>query len=212
MNRIAERTIRTIAEQTGIAPQFIEDGHSLHGDLQCDSLDCVECMMALEEEFGIEIDEEEFEKLDTVQQVIDYVTGVCTAARQTPVTTESATMKALIVTEDFLRGFEDDDSQEGITQHLAQIRASIREQHQINANFNELVQAALAVFCEADALKNNAAPLSQEEMHRITQMVERGHDALEALGVEYHTDKPDAPLTIPAFLRNQNNLGAEVAA
>lgn len=82
MGRIAERTIRTIAEITGIAPQCISDDHKLREDLQCDSLDRMECMMALEEEFGIEIDEEEFGKLLTVQQIIDHITGIFTAAAE----------------------------------------------------------------------------------------------------------------------------------
>lgn len=125
MNRIAERTIRTIAEQTGIAPQCISDDHKLREELQCDSLDCVECMIALEEEFGIEIDEEEFEKLLTVQQVIDYITGVFTATHQIPETAESLTMNALMMAERFIAGFEDDESQEGICVTLSVIRKAI---------------------------------------------------------------------------------------
>jgi acyl carrier protein len=78
MITIEQRTIRVLAQQTGIAPQCIKPEHTLANDLQSDSLDCIEIMMALEEEFGIKIDQDEGEQLQTVQQVIDYVTSVCT--------------------------------------------------------------------------------------------------------------------------------------
>jgi acyl carrier protein len=190
MHRITERTIRTLAEQTGIAPARIKDEHRLHEDLQCDSLDTVECMMALEEEFGIEIDEAEFEKLQTVQQIISYIEDVCKNTRQTPPVAESATMKALIVAEDFLRGYEHEPPRKEFTEMQEKIRAAIREEQQRTDNVAELVKVTTDLLCEVDALKNNAAPLSTEEQARISQIVERSHDALEALGVKYNLDEP----------------------
>lgn len=73
------RILKVIADNTGENEGNIKPHHSLTGDLQCDSLDCIEIMLGLEEEFGIEVDEDSFKKLRTVQQVIDYVADVCTA-------------------------------------------------------------------------------------------------------------------------------------
>lgn len=74
---LQQRILKVLAETLDSNPATIKPEHELKQDIGCDSLDCVEIMMALEEEFEIEIDDDKFEKLTTVQHVIDYVAGVC---------------------------------------------------------------------------------------------------------------------------------------
>jgi acyl carrier protein len=62
-----------IAEQLGVDIEQVKPETSFVDDLGADSLDTVELVMALEEEFGIEIPDEEAEKISTVQDAIDYV-------------------------------------------------------------------------------------------------------------------------------------------
>ena len=62
------------AENVEIKPE-----HELEAGLGYDELDYIEIMMALEQEFCIRLDDEKFNELKTVQQVIDYVADVCTA-------------------------------------------------------------------------------------------------------------------------------------
>jgi len=62
-----------IAEQLGLNEDEILDGASLLDDLGADSLDIVELVMAMEEEFEMEIPDEDAEKIVTVKDVIDYV-------------------------------------------------------------------------------------------------------------------------------------------
>jgi len=68
-----QRVIKVVAEQLGVNEADIKKESSFVGDLGDDSLDTVELVMALEEEFGCEIPDEEAEKITTVQQAIDYV-------------------------------------------------------------------------------------------------------------------------------------------
>ncbi|MFH2012220.1 MAG: acyl carrier protein [Pseudomonadota bacterium] len=63
-----------IAEQLGIDEEEVVNEASFIDDLGADSLDLVELIMALEEEFGKEISDEEAEKIQTVQEAIDYIT------------------------------------------------------------------------------------------------------------------------------------------
>lgn len=70
---IEARVKKIIAEQTGLAPDDIEHDYELVAGLGCDSLDIVELMMALESEFEINISDEAFCDLKTVQQVIDHI-------------------------------------------------------------------------------------------------------------------------------------------
>ena len=64
-----------IAEQLGIKEEEIVPEASFVDDLGADSLDLVELIMALEEEFDTEISDEDAEKIQTVQDAIDYISG-----------------------------------------------------------------------------------------------------------------------------------------
>ena len=69
----SEKVKSIIAEQLGVKIEEIKPESRLSDDLGADSLDCVELMMALEEAFGIEIQDEEAEKLKTAEDVFKYV-------------------------------------------------------------------------------------------------------------------------------------------
>lgn len=74
MASIAERVKQIVAEQLGVDEDQVTNEASFMEDLGADSLDTVELVMALEEEFDIEITDEHAEKIQTVQDAIDYVT------------------------------------------------------------------------------------------------------------------------------------------
>ena len=73
MENIEQRVKKIVAEQLGVNEADIKNESSFVDDLGADSLDTVELVMALEEEFECEIPDEDAEKITTVQQVIDYV-------------------------------------------------------------------------------------------------------------------------------------------
>lgn len=75
MENIEARVKKIVAEQLGVAEADIKNESSFVEDLGADSLDNVELVMALEEEFECEIPDEEAEKITSVQQAIDYVKG-----------------------------------------------------------------------------------------------------------------------------------------
>ncbi|MHB1286271.1 MAG: acyl carrier protein [Leptospirales bacterium] len=70
---IEERVKKIIAEQLGVEDDEVNPESHFVEDLGADSLDTVELVMALEEEFGIEIPDEDAEKIATVQNAIDYI-------------------------------------------------------------------------------------------------------------------------------------------
>ncbi|NOS88208.1 MAG: acyl carrier protein [Methylococcaceae bacterium] len=72
MSNIEQRVKKIVAEQLGVKEEIANDA-SFVDDLGADSLDTVELVMALEEEFDCEIPDDEAEKITTVQQAIDYV-------------------------------------------------------------------------------------------------------------------------------------------
>ncbi|AYG09235.1 acyl carrier protein [Pseudomonas fluorescens] len=75
MSTIEERVKKIVAEQLGVKEDEVKNTSSFVEDLGADSLDTVELVMALEEEFETEIPDEEAEKITTVQAAIDYVTA-----------------------------------------------------------------------------------------------------------------------------------------
>ncbi|MCC7257449.1 MAG: acyl carrier protein [Gammaproteobacteria bacterium] len=75
MSSIAEQVKTIVAEQLGVKEEEVTNDASFVEDLGADSLDTVELVMALEEEFETEIPDEEAEKITTVQEAIDYITA-----------------------------------------------------------------------------------------------------------------------------------------
>jgi acyl carrier protein len=73
MSSVEDQVRGIIAEQLGVKADEIKNDASFVDDLGADSLDTVELVMALEEEFETEIPDEDAEKMTTVQQAIDYI-------------------------------------------------------------------------------------------------------------------------------------------
>ena len=73
MSSIEERVKKIVAEQLGVKEEEVKTEASFVEDLGADSLDTVELVMALEEEFETEIPDEEAEKITTVQLAINYI-------------------------------------------------------------------------------------------------------------------------------------------
>jgi acyl carrier protein len=73
MENIEPRVKKIVAEQLGVNEADVKSESSFVNDLGADSLDTVELVMALEEEFECEIPDEDAEKITTVQQAVDYV-------------------------------------------------------------------------------------------------------------------------------------------
>ncbi len=70
---VEQRVKEIIVEQLGVDPEQVTNEASFVDDLGADSLDTVELVMALEEEFGLEIPDEEAEKITTVGETIEYI-------------------------------------------------------------------------------------------------------------------------------------------
>jgi len=73
MSNVEERVKKIVVKQLDVGEDSVTNEASFVDDLGADSLDTVELVMALEEEFECEIPDEEAEKITTVQQAIDYV-------------------------------------------------------------------------------------------------------------------------------------------
>ncbi len=73
MSSIEERVKKIVVEQLGVKEDEVTPEASFVDDLGADSLDTVELVMALEEEFETEIPDEDAEKITTVKQAVDYV-------------------------------------------------------------------------------------------------------------------------------------------
>ncbi|MBI1824003.1 MAG: acyl carrier protein [Nitrospirae bacterium] len=73
MAAVEERIKKIIAEQLGVEEEDITPEASFVDDLGADSLDTVELVMAFEEEFGIEIPDDDAEKILNVQNAVDYI-------------------------------------------------------------------------------------------------------------------------------------------
>ena len=73
MSSIEDRVKKIVVEQLGVNDGEVKPDASFVDDLGADSLDTVELVMALEEEFDCEIPDEQAEKITTVQQAIDYI-------------------------------------------------------------------------------------------------------------------------------------------
>ena len=70
---VQEKITEIIVEQLGVKPEEVTPEASFVDDLGADSLDTVELVMALEEEFGIEIPDEDAEKIQTVGDAVKYI-------------------------------------------------------------------------------------------------------------------------------------------
>ena len=73
MSTVEERVKKIVVEQLGVKEEEVSNESSFVDDLGADSLDTVELVMALEEEFETEIPDEDAEKITTVQQATDYI-------------------------------------------------------------------------------------------------------------------------------------------
>lgn len=77
---MVERLKKIVAEQLGVEESKIVPNARFTDDLNADSLDLVEMIMSLEEEFGVEIPDEDAEKILSVQDAIDYIDSHSAAA------------------------------------------------------------------------------------------------------------------------------------
>ncbi len=69
-----ERVRSILVEQLGVDEEQVTDDASFQGDLDADSLDLVELIMELEDQFGLKISDEDAQKIATVGEAVDYVT------------------------------------------------------------------------------------------------------------------------------------------
>jgi acyl carrier protein len=73
MEPVADRVKKIIVDQLGVEEELVTSEASFVDDLGADSLDTVELVMALEEEFGVEIPDEDAEKITRVKEAVDYI-------------------------------------------------------------------------------------------------------------------------------------------
>lgn len=73
MSEVADKVKKIIVEQLGVSPDEVKPEASFVDDLSADSLDLTELIMAMEEEFDIEIADDDAQKIQKVQDAIDYI-------------------------------------------------------------------------------------------------------------------------------------------
>jgi acyl carrier protein len=72
-NSIRDKVIRLIAENAGAAEDTLTDSTSLQTDLELDSLDIMDLLLVLEEEFDMQIPDEELGKIQTIGDIVNYI-------------------------------------------------------------------------------------------------------------------------------------------
>ncbi len=76
VSSVSEQVTRLVADQLGVELETVTPASKFIGDLRADSLDVVELVMSLEEEFGVSIPDEDAEKIQTVGDAISYIQNV----------------------------------------------------------------------------------------------------------------------------------------
>jgi acyl carrier protein len=75
MNEIADKVTKIVADHLGLNPSVLRSGASFTDDLGADSLDSVEVKLMLEEAFGLDIPQEAADKMHTIQDAVEYISG-----------------------------------------------------------------------------------------------------------------------------------------
>ncbi|MGI6363572.1 MAG: acyl carrier protein [Bacillota bacterium] len=72
-NSVRDKVVKLIAEQAGVAEDSLSDNTCLQADLELDSLDIMDLLLVLEEEFDMQIPDEELSKIQTIGDVVSYI-------------------------------------------------------------------------------------------------------------------------------------------